>query len=64
MGITKFESIPFWILDAMASVISIHGIDTVLDLVAKHEATNNLLLNKLINHLITIDTDGTRGNLD
>jgi hypothetical protein len=29
MGITKYESIPYWMLEAMASVISIHGIDTV-----------------------------------
>jgi hypothetical protein len=65
MGVTKFESIPYWMLDAMASVISIHGIDTVHELIVKHEVHDQTaLLKKLISHLTVIQTDGTRTSLD
>ena len=43
----------------MASVISAHGMETVLELINKYEAKENELLSQLVNHLVKLQIDGT-----
>jgi hypothetical protein len=60
IGCTKLERIPSWIQNAMASVISAHGMETVLELINKYEAKENELLSQLVNHLVKLQIDGTQ----